>query len=97
LDEKASSCKRIVINVKGRVQGVCFRHYTQKKANELEVMGFVKNEPDGSVTIVVEGECKACEKLLNWASSGPSHARVDKIKSDTQKYQNEFKGFNIRY
>lgn len=41
--------------VTGRVQGVCFRKYTMAKAQQLGVVGFVKNEPDGTVT----GECES--------------------------------------
>ena len=97
MNEKPITHKRIIITVKGKVQGVCFRHYTQKKATELGVFGYVKNQSDGSVTIVAEGLNDSIQKLLNWASNGPSHSRVDSIEHNEQIYQDEFEGFNIRY
>lgn len=40
----------------GRVQGVFFRDFVQRKAKELNLSGWVENEPDGTVQIVAEGE-----------------------------------------
>ena len=45
-----------IIKVFGKVQGVGFRYYTQRKAVELGITGFVQNRPDGSVYIEAEGE-----------------------------------------
>ncbi len=49
------SKKAIILRVTGRVQGVGFRYYAQKKALELGVNGYVRNRPDGSVYIEAEG------------------------------------------
>ncbi len=68
---------RIEIRVTGRVQGVAFRWYTQSKAQSLDLAGWVRNQPDGSVRIVAEGPRAALEALAGWAATGPDHARVD--------------------
>jgi acylphosphatase len=68
------------IQVFGRVQGVGFRYYTQKKANELEIAGFVKNKADGSVFIEAEGIEKTLNEFLLWCHKGPSWARVQDVK-----------------
>ena len=71
--------KAAIIKVYGRVQGVGFRFYTQKKANELEITGYVKNRPDGSVYIEAEGEEDELELFIRWCEVGPSWAHVSKI------------------
>lgn len=68
------------IQVFGRVQGVGFRYYTQIKANELEIAGFVKNKADGSVFIEAEGIEKNLNEFLLWCHNGPSWARVQEVK-----------------
>ena len=73
----------VILNVYGKVQGVGFRFYTQKKAAELDISGYVKNMPDGSVYIEAEGESNQLEIFINWCETGPSWARV--IKLDQQK------------
>lgn len=70
----------IQIQVFGRVQGVGFRYYTQQKANELGLTGFVKNKSDGSVFIEAEGEETKLNELLVWCHSGPSWAKVQEVK-----------------
>ena len=67
------------IRVYGRVQQVGFRFYTHKKANELGITGFVKNEPDGSVYIEAEGDEVPLDHFVLWCHKGPQWARVDKI------------------
>jgi acylphosphatase len=44
------------ITFTGRVQGVGFRYSARSLARGFEVTGFVKNMPDGSVQMAVEGE-----------------------------------------
>jgi acylphosphatase len=71
--------KAVIIKVYGRVQGVGFRFYTHKKANELHICGFVRNRPDGSVYIEAEGEADQLEIFNLWCETGPSWARVSKL------------------
>ncbi len=73
--------KALVIQVFGRVQGVGFRYYTKKKAQELGIKGYVQNRPDGSVKIEAEGEDQKLEAFLHWCRQGPSWARVQEVKS----------------
>jgi len=89
--------KRIIILVSGIVQGVFFRSSTQKKARKLSLTGFVKNEPDGKVKIVAEGEEKSLEELIKWAKRGPMLAKVNGIEVKWDKAQGEFEDFKIMY
>lgn len=79
-----------IIRVYGKVQGVYFRESTKTKALELGITGYVKNESDGSVLIVVEGEEDLLNKLESWSRVGPPTARVDSILTDQK---NEIKGY----
>src|SRR3989338_1966521 len=63
--------KRLVVKVAGRVQGVLFRHSARTHAEKLGLTGFVKNEPDGSVAIVAEGEDAALNEFLAWFPRRP--------------------------
>lgn len=67
------------LTVTGRVQGVSFRAYAEREAARLGVAGWVRNEPDGSVAIHVEGEGDALEQLVRWAHDGPRFARVERV------------------
>ena len=56
--------KRVRAIVSGRVQGVWYRAHTQEKAQEMGVVGYVRNCADGTVEIVAEGEEHRVEALL---------------------------------
>lgn len=64
--------------IEGEVQGVNFRAMVAQKAHELGVAGFVRNEKDGSVTLVAQGERK--EDLLAWIKKGPGFSRVEEMR-----------------
>jgi acylphosphatase len=66
------------IRVSGRVQGVFFRASTKNKADELNIKGFVRNEPDGSVYIEAEGEATNMMQFEAWCKEGPRSARVER-------------------
>jgi acylphosphatase len=87
---------RVDIKVFGRVQGVFFRDRTNKKAKELNLTGWVENEPDGSVKIIAEGEKENLEKLIEWTRKGPLLARVDKVEVKWEEGKGEFEKFETR-
>jgi acylphosphatase len=69
--------KRLV--VRGHVQGVFFRETTRREAERRGVTGWVRNQPDGSVEAVLEGEAEAVERVMERCRSGPPGARVDAV------------------
>jgi acylphosphatase len=81
----------------GRVQGVAFRYYAQAEAGRLGVCGWVRNNADGSVEVWAEGAEDSVKSFLDWLSHGPSHARVDSVKSDWQTPLKTYKSFSISY
>ena len=68
--------KAIQARVTGQVQGVAFRWHTQERAQQLGVVGWVRNEVDGSVLVHAEGEDDAVDALVEWCRHGPPSARV---------------------
>lgn len=70
--------KRLLIT--GRVQGVGFRFYMQRKARELELTGWVRNRSDGSVEAVIQGASAAVETMIAWARRGPPSAVVADVR-----------------
>ena len=83
--------------VTGRVQGVFFRHNTNKEANRLGLTGWVRNLSSGNVEVVAEGEKDVAEELIAWCHRGPSMARVDNVTVTWETYTGEFSGFNVTY
>ena len=89
--------KKIQALVSGKVQGVGFRMYTQSKAEELGVVGFVQNLDDGTVRIVAAGEEAKVDALINWAKSGSPPAEVENLETEVMEYESgEFDLFEIR-
>lgn len=70
--------KTFSIRVSGKVQGVFFRASAKQKADELEVKGFVRNDPDESVYIEVQGEEDLVNEFAHWCKVGPKFAKVDR-------------------
>jgi len=88
---------RAHVIIEGRVQGVFFRHHTQKKAFELGVTGWVKNCWDGSVEAVFEGEKAGVDRIVQWCHRGPAEARVTKVHLEWEDYRGEFTDFTIAH
>ena len=68
-----------LVQVHGRVQGVFFRDTCRREAARNGVAGWIRNDPDGSVTACFEGSPEAVDLLVAWCRSGPPHARVDRV------------------
>ena len=60
--------KRFSFTIKGKVQGVYFRKYTQRKASSLGLVGTVQNLSNGDVSGVVEGEESKVNDMKEWLS-----------------------------
>jgi acylphosphatase len=79
------------------VQGVFFRAYVEEKARDFNLTGWVANEADGTVAVVVEGPKNQVTELADACSSGPSRAHVEKVEAVEEPYTGEFEEFTIRY
>jgi acylphosphatase len=68
--------KALLVSIAGRVQGVGYRMWTEREAQVFGLRGWVRNEPDGSVTALIGGPEEAVAKMLDLFWSGPRGASV---------------------
>jgi acylphosphatase len=85
--------RRVVVH--GSVQGVFFRDTTRRMADQRSVAGWVRNNPDGSVEAVFEGEESAVDRLVTFAHEGPRGARVERVEVFDEEPEG-LSGFAIR-
>ena len=89
--------KTYLLNIKGFVQGVSFRHYANKKADELGISGYAKNIKDGSLEILCTGKKSDLERFIDWCSKGPEDAKVKTIDVKEIEPDEKFSGFEIMH
>ncbi len=73
--------------VTGRVQGVFYRASARERALELGVVGYARNQPDGSVEVLASGSDAALDALQRWLQQGPPAARVERVTREDQAEQ----------
>ena len=83
--------------ISGKVQGVGFRNFTQRNAQQLGINGYAKNLPNGQVEVVAEGDKAQLDALVALLRKGPRYARVDSLEIDERAFTAEYKTFSIRY
>jgi acylphosphatase len=81
--------------VHGHVQGVFFRDSVRRRALEQNVSGWIRNNRDGTVEAVFEGDAPAVEVLVAFCRRGPRGARVDRV-DVTDEAPEGLVGFDIR-
>jgi len=82
--------------VEGRVQGVGFRYFVLRAADRLQLKGWVRNLPDGTVEVHAEGESAKIQELRERLGKGPTAGYV------TEVHENEasvtgYENFKIRF
>ena len=88
---------RIHVNVRGVVQAVGFRFFTRDLADELNLRGFVRNMPDGSVEAEVEGPQSSVRIFAEELRIGPVSAHVTGLEIKELPYEGLYDRFEIRY
>jgi acylphosphatase len=85
------------ILVQGRVQGVGYRAFVQRKAAQLGLAGYVMNLRNGSVRVRAEGGRQVIEELARELEKGPPLARVESVEVTWRPPTGRFSSFGIRY
>ncbi len=93
----ADTHARLHAIVSGIVQGVNFRYYTQDRARQLRLTGWVRNLADGTVEVTAEGPRPALDKLLEFLRRGPPAASVTGVRTEWRQASGEFDGFELRW
>lgn len=83
--------------IRGRVQGVFFRAWTQETAVQLGLTGWVKNLPEGGVEVLAQGEQATLKNFLLKCSKGPPAAHVEEIAHEYEPIENVLANFDIRF
>jgi acylphosphatase len=85
--------RRVIVH--GHVQGVFFRDTVRRHAAGAGLGGWVRNNRDGTVEAVFEGEAEAVERLVAVSREGPRGARVDRVEVVEEEPEG-LAGFAIR-
>lgn len=86
---------RVRIKITGLVQGVGYRYFTYRLAKALSLKGYVRNQSDGSVEVVAEGEKEKLLHLISELRIGPPSSKVENLSIEWQERKNEFEEFKI--
>jgi acylphosphatase len=81
--------------VSGDVQGVFFRDSCKRISEEAGVAGWARNNPDGRVEVVLEGDPSAVQRVMDWCRTGPDMASVDSVDVEEEEPRGD-NGFSIR-
>lgn len=88
--------KRVRVRVFGNVQGVFYRHFAKKMAKNLRLVGWCRNDGDGSVLILVEGEADKVDEFVDWCHKGSPMATVEKVDVSEEPLMGEESRFEVR-
>ena len=92
-----SSFTAAEILVEGRVQGVGYRAWAQRRASLLGLAGYVMNLADGRVLTYAEGERSVIEELIGQLEEGPRLARVERARVTWVAPSGRLSSFDVRY
>jgi len=82
--------------VRGRVQGVGFRWFAEREAHILQIAGWVRNNPDGSVEVLAMGTREQLSGMRSRLREGPRAARVDDIEESEADPVAGLNSFQVR-
>jgi len=95
MNDKSTFAVRLFVS--GVVQGVGFRYYTLRIANDCGVFGFVRNLRDGRVEAYAEGKKENLQQFVSALKRGPSFASVSEIEEEWLTAGGRFETFDITY
>lgn len=93
-EKSTASARRFL--VRGRVQGVGFRWFVEREAHILQIAGWVRNNPDGSVEVLAMGTRDQLAGLRSRLQEGPRAARVDDVQESDSEPVAGLNSFQVR-
>ena len=81
--------------IRGDVQGVGYRFFAQRAAARHQVLGYVRNSPDGMVEAVAEGSAEDVEEFKKDLVTGPQWSRVEHVEELSVEPTGLFSSFRI--
>jgi acylphosphatase len=92
-----SDLKRAKIIVSGLVQGVGYRYFVMRHAENLNLKGYTKNLFTGEVVTEVEGDFGMINEFIKQLKTGPVKSHVTNCLINWSDFKNEFTKFEVRY
>ena len=84
------------VTISGVVQGVGYRYFCCRRADQFGIGGWVKNQPDGSVQVLAQGDTESLEQFIIELRKGPSGALVHEVKVQFEETTTMFDTFEVR-
>lgn len=81
--------------VTGEVQGVAYRAYAQESATELELVGYVRNMPDGTVEVVAQGNADRLKNFVEYLHEGSLLAIVESVAVEWRSVGKTYDEFSV--
>jgi acylphosphatase len=82
-------------SIRGDVQGVGYRYFAQRAAARHQVVGYVRNMPDGTVEALVEGPAETVEAFKHDLATGPRFSLVQQVEEIVLEPTGEYSSFRI--
>lgn len=89
--------RRLEATVRGRVQGVGFRYFTQREAQKLGLSGWVRNHRSGEVEFAAEGSEDDLQALLVAVRKGPPMSWVEHVVEHWKEPKGERGSFEVAF
>lgn len=83
--------------ISGLVQGVGYRWFVMRKANEYNLKGYVRNLYTDDVEVEVEGNKGLIQEFIKELRSGPRSAHITDIRIQWRDYQGKYENFDIKF
>ena len=90
----ASGTKKYLVS--GRVQGVGYRNFALRVARDLQLIGWVRNLPDGRVEALATGPVARLNRFISELRIGPPRAEVTNVDVADVPRGDKLEGFHIR-
>ena len=81
--------------VTGKVQGVRYRDFVQVSAGELSLVGYIRNNVDGTVTVVAQGLPDVLKALVEYLHEGSLQAKVDGVAVEWRTARVTYDDFSV--
>jgi acylphosphatase len=89
--------KRVHVIVKGVVQGVGYRFFTQDLARRYDLSGYARNRADGTVEVEAEGPEESITAFIKELRLGPRSSNVSGLEVEDRPPERDFEGFRIKF
>lgn len=87
--------ERLIAEVVGNVQGVGFRYFARQAARRLGLVGTIRNDAEGTLTVTAEGSRTRLESFVEVLELGPAAAEVEEVDVRWEPATGRFKTFAI--